>query len=155
MPAADRRTESPRQTSYLASFVRWLQIKNYQYEVTFALYMLTPTEKFIFSTYAVSPRDVSAFHFMIWTVNLKLLDFVLLTLLSMLVAAATMYLPSHIVLICNRLWYYIHGEIAHIKAGGVAEALKSTAAGLTRDATVTQKPGVRTADEILRRLDDL
>lgn len=29
--------------------VRWLQKKNYQYEVTFALYMLTPTEKFIFS----------------------------------------------------------------------------------------------------------
>ena len=30
--------------------VKWLQKKNYQYEVTFALYMLTPTEKFIFST---------------------------------------------------------------------------------------------------------
>lgn len=29
--------------------VRWLQKKNYQYEVTFALYMLTPTEKFVFS----------------------------------------------------------------------------------------------------------
>ena len=29
--------------------VKWLQKKNYQYEVTFALYMLTPTEKFIFS----------------------------------------------------------------------------------------------------------
>lgn len=31
--------------------VKWLQKKNYQYEVTFALYMLTPTEKFIFSTF--------------------------------------------------------------------------------------------------------
>ena len=30
--------------------VKWLQKKNYQYEVTFSLYMLTPTEKFIFST---------------------------------------------------------------------------------------------------------
>jgi hypothetical protein len=30
--------------------VRWLQKKNYQYEVTFSLYMLTPTEKFVFST---------------------------------------------------------------------------------------------------------
>lgn len=29
--------------------VEWLRKKNYQYEVTFALYMLTPTEKFIFS----------------------------------------------------------------------------------------------------------
>ena len=32
--------------------VRWLQKKNYQYEVTFALYMLTPTEKFIFSAWS-------------------------------------------------------------------------------------------------------
>jgi hypothetical protein len=30
-------------------FGRWLHKKNYQYEVTFALYMLTPTEKFVFS----------------------------------------------------------------------------------------------------------
>lgn len=30
-------------------FVKWLQKKNYQYEVTFSLYMLTPTEKFVFS----------------------------------------------------------------------------------------------------------
>ena len=29
--------------------VKWLQKKNYQYEVTFSLYMLTPMEKFIFS----------------------------------------------------------------------------------------------------------
>ncbi|KAK8248140.1 hypothetical protein HDK77DRAFT_441680 [Phyllosticta capitalensis] len=29
--------------------LRWLQRKRYQYEVTFSLYMLTPTEKFIFS----------------------------------------------------------------------------------------------------------
>ena len=34
--------------------VKWLQKKNYQYEVTFALYMLTPTEKFIFSTFEPS-----------------------------------------------------------------------------------------------------
>ena len=32
-------------------FVKWLQKKNYQYEVTFSLYMLTPTEKFVFSKY--------------------------------------------------------------------------------------------------------
>lgn len=32
------------------SLANWLRKKNYQYEVTFALYMLTPTEKFIFST---------------------------------------------------------------------------------------------------------
>jgi Small subunit of serine palmitoyltransferase-like len=37
-------------TSYYAGFRRWLQIKKYQYEVTFSLYMLTPTEKLVFST---------------------------------------------------------------------------------------------------------
>lgn len=35
---------------YLSSLIRWLQLKKYQYEVTFSLYMLTSTEKFIFST---------------------------------------------------------------------------------------------------------
>lgn len=35
--------------SYLSSLLRWLQRKRYQYEVTFSLYMLTPTEKIIFS----------------------------------------------------------------------------------------------------------
>jgi hypothetical protein len=33
----------------LTSLVRWVRLKIYQYEVTFAIYMLTPTEKFIFS----------------------------------------------------------------------------------------------------------
>lgn len=33
----------------ISSFVRWLRLKHYQYEVTFAVYMLTPTEKVIFS----------------------------------------------------------------------------------------------------------
>lgn len=35
--------------SYTTSALRWMQKKNYQYEVTFSLYMLTPIEKFIFS----------------------------------------------------------------------------------------------------------
>jgi len=29
--------------------IRWIRLKIYQYEVTFAIYMLTPTEKLIFS----------------------------------------------------------------------------------------------------------
>ena len=37
--------------SYVSSFVRWLQLKKYQYEVTFSLYMLTSTEKIIFSMF--------------------------------------------------------------------------------------------------------
>jgi hypothetical protein len=37
--------------------VQWLQRKRYQYEVTFSLYMLTPTEKFIFSEYMLMPEE--------------------------------------------------------------------------------------------------
>lgn len=37
---------------YPSSLLRWLQRKRYQYEVTFSLYMLTSTEKFILSTSA-------------------------------------------------------------------------------------------------------
>ena len=36
---------------YASNLLRWLQRKRYQYEVTFSLYMLTPMEKFIFSTF--------------------------------------------------------------------------------------------------------
>jgi hypothetical protein len=38
---------------YPSSLLRWFQRKRYQYEVTFSLYMLTPTEKFIFSKFFV------------------------------------------------------------------------------------------------------
>ncbi len=33
------------------SVIRWLQLKRYQYEVTFPLYMLTPVERFVLSKY--------------------------------------------------------------------------------------------------------
>ena len=36
---------------YPSAMLRWFQRKRYQYEVTFSLYMLTSTEKFIFSTF--------------------------------------------------------------------------------------------------------
>ncbi|RMZ86160.1 hypothetical protein DV737_g224, partial [Chaetothyriales sp. CBS 132003] len=69
----------------MASLIRWLQVKKYQYEVTFSLYMLTPTEKFIF-------------------------NIILLTLTSLLFTAAVFYLPNHLMIVSNRIWYYIHGE---------------------------------------------
>lgn len=34
----------------LASLVQWLQLKKYQLEVTFSVYIYTPLEKFIFCT---------------------------------------------------------------------------------------------------------
>ena len=34
---------------YPSALLRWFQRKRYKYEVTFSLYMLTSTEKFLFS----------------------------------------------------------------------------------------------------------
>ena len=39
----------------LTRLLHFLRLKRYQYEVTFSLYMLTPTEKIIFSTFTPSP----------------------------------------------------------------------------------------------------
>lgn len=36
--------------SLLASFGRWLNLKQYQFEVTFSVYMFTPLEKFVICT---------------------------------------------------------------------------------------------------------
>ncbi|KAF2744456.1 hypothetical protein M011DRAFT_470314 [Sporormia fimetaria CBS 119925] len=68
-----------------SSLLRWLQRKRYQYEVTFSLYMLTSTEKFIFNS-------------------------ILFLLLSLLIIAASLYLPEHVVLITNRVLYYFSGN---------------------------------------------
>ncbi|KAH9882907.1 hypothetical protein J1614_000273 [Plenodomus biglobosus] len=70
---------------YPAALLRWFQRKRYQYEVTFSLYMLTSTEKFIFNS-------------------------VLFLLLSLLIIAASLYLPEHLNIIANRLAYYFSGN---------------------------------------------
>jgi hypothetical protein len=47
---ANKEQDGAASKSLLSSLVRWLEIKKYQYEVTFSLYMLTSTEKAVFST---------------------------------------------------------------------------------------------------------
>lgn len=83
---------------------RWLQKKNYQYEVTFALYMLTPTEKFIFSASLSPPSPTEQLHLTDTTA-----DSILFLTLSMLTTACCVYLPSHILLISRRAYYYFAG----------------------------------------------
>ncbi|KKK25732.1 hypothetical protein ARAM_002205 [Aspergillus rambellii] len=68
-----------------SSLVRWVRLKIYQYEVTFAVYMLTPTEKFIFNS-------------------------LLLTLLSMILTGICVYLPDHLRSIYGHIYYYCVGE---------------------------------------------
>ncbi|SPO00615.1 uncharacterized protein DNG_03364 [Cephalotrichum gorgonifer] len=69
----------------LASFVQWLQLKKYQMEVTFSVYIYTPLEKFIF-----------------WSV--------LFLLTSLTFIATFLYLPQHIIFLMNRAWFYVHGD---------------------------------------------
>ncbi|KAF1997184.1 hypothetical protein P154DRAFT_441734, partial [Amniculicola lignicola CBS 123094] len=73
---------------YPSGLLRWVQRKKYQYEVTFSLYMLTSTEKFIFNS-------------------------ALFLLLSLLIVAASLYLPEHVTLIANRILYYFRGDEAY------------------------------------------
>lgn len=54
-------------------------------------------------------------------------DLILFILISLLVTAASLYLPDHIAVIYNRIWYYVHGgEIAYINAASVAAGEKTT-----------------------------
>ncbi|KAI9729509.1 MAG: hypothetical protein M1818_008481 [Claussenomyces sp. TS43310] len=74
-----------------ASTFRWLQRKRYQYEVTFSLYMLTPTEKFIFNSF-------------------------LFLFVSMMLIAAALYLPQHMAFLTRRAFFYYHGDDAAAKS---------------------------------------
>ncbi|KAL4872062.1 hypothetical protein BDV12DRAFT_162962 [Aspergillus spectabilis] len=76
----------------LAALVRWVRLKIYQYEVTFAVYMLTPTEKFIFNS-------------------------LLLTILSLIITAIYVYLPDHLRSIYSHLYYYWAGERPFVTSG--------------------------------------
>lgn len=86
---------------YISSLIRWLQRKRYQYEVTFSLYMLTPMEKFIFNSF-------------------------LFLFLSMIIIAASLYLPSHIATISRRAWFYYAGDEA---SAGVLPSEVGTGSG--------------------------
>jgi len=85
---------------YSSSLFRWLQLKRYQYEVTFSMYMMTPTEKFI-------------------------LNSILFLILSLVIIAASLYLPEHIATIAQRASFYWGGVESQ---AGTSEA--ATTAGL-------------------------
>lgn len=98
---------APPSPSVFTSFLRWLRLKNYQYEVTFALYMLTPTEKFIFSTF--TSLLSSSLETNVTT------DFIVLTIVSLFVTAAYVYLPNHVVQIYGHIHYYFTADVSMIK----------------------------------------
>ncbi|THX67672.1 hypothetical protein D6D04_10775 [Aureobasidium pullulans] len=86
---------------YPSSLLRWFQRKRYQYEVTFSLYMLTPTEKFIFNS-------------------------ILFLFLSMVSIAVALYLPRHVKIIAHRAYYYVSGDL--LKNGTTSGVLGSSSA---------------------------
>ncbi|CAK4032631.1 hypothetical protein MYCGRDRAFT_68786 [Lecanosticta acicola] len=98
-------------SSYLllrpTALVKWLQKKNYQYEVTFALYMLTPTEKFIFNS-------------------------VLFLTVSLLLTATILYLPDHLMTMSRRAYYYCAGD--NSAAAGLSRQAVTTATGWAQNA---------------------
>ncbi|KAF2182817.1 hypothetical protein K469DRAFT_690548 [Zopfia rhizophila CBS 207.26] len=95
---------------YPSSLLRWLQRKRYQYEVTFSLYMLTPTEKFIFNS-------------------------ILFLLLSLFIIAASLYLPEHITIIANRMFYYWFGDEESLNgASNAAQQVLATSSNILREA---------------------
>jgi hypothetical protein len=50
---------------------------------------------------------------------------IILVLFTLLIAAAVAYLPNHIAVISNRLWYYVHGGFLYATAGGAANPTPS------------------------------
>ncbi|CAJ2508023.1 Uu.00g092090.m01.CDS01 [Anthostomella pinea] len=78
------RRKQPENLPLLQRFGRWLSLKQYQIEVTFGVYMFTPTEKFIF-----------------WSV--------VFLLFSLTTIAVILYLPQHLLFILNRGWFYVSG----------------------------------------------
>jgi hypothetical protein len=134
------RVAEKKKTSYLTSMLQWFRLKKYQYEVTFSLYMLTSTEKFIFSMSALA------------TVRGQVTDclppdLILFLLVSLLVTAATLYLPSHIAVIYNRMSYYVHGEYAYNASGQTIslakEGLKATAGTVAAAMTGAAKEALK------------
>ncbi|RPA71325.1 hypothetical protein BJ508DRAFT_419952 [Ascobolus immersus RN42] len=86
----------------MSSVLKFLRRKNYQYEVTFSLYMLTPTEKIVLNT-------------------------ILLFIFSMALYAISLYLPNHFKVVGSRLWFYVAGDdsLARNNGGLFMDEVKS------------------------------
>ncbi|OAT09502.1 hypothetical protein BDBG_05264 [Blastomyces gilchristii SLH14081] len=119
-------TSSP---SIITSFIRWLRLKNYQYEVTISLYMLTPIEKFVFNT-------------------------LLLLITSMLLAAAYVYLPDHVTTVSKRIWYYWAGDaFTDFPFVNVSTSATAVAAGSAKTSlSAAQQEGYETLMETAKKV---
>lgn len=100
--------------SILERFSKWLQLKVYQFEVTFSVYMFTPMEKLFFCTYLFSSSCSSPPS----NLQVKLITrffpsktgSVLFLLFSLTFLASVLYLPQHIAFLLQRGTFYLRGE---------------------------------------------
>ncbi|KAI0914025.1 hypothetical protein F4824DRAFT_502151 [Ustulina deusta] len=122
------RTKEPENQSVLQRFGRWLALKQYQIEVTFGVYMFTPTEKFVFWSFVF--------------------------LLSAMGSIATiLYLPQHILFIINRAWFYVNGgESSGVFVSSSVVAAAKSALSLSLESVDSTNVLTSTATEILREL---
>jgi hypothetical protein len=139
------------------TFYKWLSRKKYQYEVTMSLYMLTPTEKFIFSGFPLLHPGAIRSHALPSPLpfprrcremrNAVLIryatDSVLFLLISLLTIAAFLYLPDHLLTIARRAFYYYAGD----ESGSSAVAM--TASSLSEPAVETLRSSGQQAREVL------
>ncbi|GAM83651.1 hypothetical protein ANO11243_016390 [Dothideomycetidae sp. 11243] len=100
-----------------ASALRYLQRKRYQYEVTFSLYMMTPTEKFIFNS-------------------------ILFLFVAMVLIAAALYLPANVVNLAKRAGYYIGGDDVAAASTGAALAVPAETSAVAEAVTQLHEAGV-------------
>ena len=83
-------------------------------------------------------------------------DFIVLVLLSLLITAAVAYLPNHLIVISNRLWYYVQGETLDwtstkggSQTGSILDSARSVMSGSSTGAAK------QTAEEVVRQMHEL
>lgn len=120
------------------SIQKWLQLKQYHLELTFAVYMFTPWEKFAFCEFPEPSESTSFFRlppFLTFSLSLSP-DSIFFLLFSLTFIAAILYLPHHISFLVGRAWYYINGE--HIDVAEAAmEVVKEMSASVLQETTTT------------------
>ncbi|KAI1404544.1 hypothetical protein F4819DRAFT_109964 [Hypoxylon fuscum] len=120
-------TKQPENLSALQRFGRWLRLKQYQIEVTFGVYMFTPTEKFAF-----------------WSV--------VFLLCSLLVIATVLYLPQHLMFIIHRAWFYVNGGDSGVASNVVAGNKDALSLATSSTARTMAAAATETAEHVSREL---
>ncbi|KAI1377445.1 hypothetical protein F4677DRAFT_57994 [Hypoxylon crocopeplum] len=121
------RTKQPENLSALQRFGRWLRLKQYQIEVTFGVYMFTPTEKFAF-----------------WSV--------VFLLYGLLMIATILYLPQHVLFIIHRAWFYVNGGDSSVASNVVAGNKDALSLAASYATTTMAAAATETAESMSREL---